>query len=74
MRTYRFLLLLGLVLWVAGQLVTGFDPSVGGAGGSMVWLGQLLIVIGLAGLAMVWLVRRLLKRRMQPPHGGGGGA
>lgn len=74
MRTYRFVLLLGLVLWGIGQIATGFDPSAGGAARSMVWMGQLLIVIGLAGLAMVWLVRRLLKRHMRPPDGGGGGA
>lgn len=72
MRTYRFVLLLGIVLWVLGQVFSGFDPS--GATASMVWLGQLLIVIGLAGLAMVWLVRRLMKRRMHPPAGGGGGS
>lgn len=67
MRTYRGLLIAGVVLWLVGGAITGFDSGVA-------WLGQLLAVIGAAGLVMVFVVRAVMKRRLRPPGDPGGEA
>ena len=71
MRTYRWILLVGLALLAAGWLGGLAAPADPGAAGSrasapatLLLLGELLTVVGAAGLLMVVLMRRIVARRM----------
>lgn len=76
MRTYRWILLAGLVLmlagWLAGLLLAGPDGTPPQAARLIGAFGQLAVVVSIAGLLAVFLVRKLMIRRTRPPQQGGG--
>lgn len=79
MRTYRWILLVGLVLVAAGWLgglAAPADRGVTERGTSvpatLLLLGELLTVVGAAGLLTVLLMRRVVARRLRAqPHSAG---
>lgn len=67
MRTYRTLLVAGVVLWLIGLLWSSLAADTQGVPSAVEWLGQLLVVVGAAGMFMAFVMRKVIARRLRPP-------